>query len=113
MSDRSTHHGHRHVCPAWCDRKNCVADAEVSYHTGADLSWSTANAEVEINLCRADEAHHPGFARTDISLRLTAPGTEDAAHVYLPPGEARTFARRLIALADLADATAVSGNQRW
>jgi hypothetical protein len=26
MSDRSTHHGHRHVCSAWWDRKNCAAE---------------------------------------------------------------------------------------
>lgn len=32
-------------------------------------------------------ADYPGFARTELALRLTSTATEEAAHVYLPPGE--------------------------
>lgn len=113
MSDHCIHPVHRRPCPAWCTRTTCLANAEVVWHTGANLVWSTPHASFDVGLLRRDGARYPGCTRTDIRLVLTTPDTGDGAHVELPPGEARTIARRLIALADLADATVVSRRRRW
>jgi hypothetical protein len=113
MSDGRSGCVHRQVCPVWCTRTTCLTSTGVVWHTGAGLSWSTPHVSFEMGLLRRDGAGCPGVARTEVSVRLTTPGVEDGAHIEVPPGEARMIARRLIALADLADATVVSRRRRW
>jgi hypothetical protein len=113
MSDFSHHHLAERNHPAWCVRDgSCTTGGETIWHHGAALSWTTAHVSVNLQLIRRDGAHYPGFARTDIALVLLN-ASDEGIHLEVPPGEVRIIAKRLLVLADLADATALSKTQTW
>jgi hypothetical protein len=115
VSDHDSECVGRQPCPAWCTRTTCGVSnpGVVVWHTGAGLVWSSAHVSFDVGLLRRDRAGWSGLADTEIRVVLTTPDTGNGASMELSPAEARTIAGRLVALADLADATALSGEQRW
>lgn len=104
------------ICPSWCSPRHCDAGTHVDIrHSGTPtvLRASADDAQITLAPHRDDEHTRDGRYRPSVhgiavDIRGTGgsvwpDGAPIRADAFLTPGEARTLARRLLALAELTD----------